>query len=116
MLEEMNRLVQLNKSFAFETTLAGIGYAKKLAVWSDMGYSIVLVFLKLPQLTHALDRVKARVAQGGHNMLEAVICRRFAAGLRNFEGIYKDIADAWYVLDANNPSVILLSGERSEHG
>lgn len=116
MLEEMDRLVQQNKSFAFETTLAGIGYAKKLAVWSDLGYSIVLVFLKLPQLTHALDRVKARVAQGGHNIPEAVIRRRFAAGWSNFENIYKDIADAWYVLDANDTTVVLSSGGRSSNG
>jgi predicted ABC-type ATPase len=116
MIEEMDRLVQQRKSFAFETTLAGIGYAKKLSAWSDLGYSVSLLFLRLPDVTHALDRVCARVVQGGHDIPEAVIRRRFAAGWRNFEGIYKDIADAWYVLDANNPSVILLSGERSEHG
>lgn len=116
MLEEMDRLVQQNKSFAFETTLAGIGYAKKLAAWSDRGYSIVLVFLKLPDLTHALDRVKARVAQGGHDIPEAVIRRRFAAGWKNFENLYKDIADTWYVLDANDTTVVLSSGERPSNG
>jgi len=116
MLEEMDRLVQQNKSFAFETTLAGIDYSKKLSTWSDLGYSIVLVFLKLPDVTHALDRVKARVAQCGHNIPEAVIRRRFAAGWRNFERIYKDIANAWYVLDANDKTVILSSGEHSSDG
>lgn len=116
MLEEMDRLVQQDRSFAFETTLAGIGYAKKLSTWSDLGYSIVLVFLKLPDVTHALDRVKARVAQGGHNIPEAMIRRRFAAGWRNFERIYKDIANAWYVLDANDTTVVLSSGERSIDG
>lgn len=116
MLEEMDRLVQQNKSFAFETTLAGIGYAKKLAAWSDLGYSIVLVFLRLPDLTHALDRVKARVAQGGHDIPEAVIRRRFAAGWKNFENLYKDIADTWYVLDANDTTVVLSSGERPSNG
>lgn len=115
MLEEMDRLVQQRKSFAFETTLAGIGYARKLSAWSDLGYSISLLFLRLPDVTHALDRVRARVVQGGHDIPEAVIRRRFDAGWRNFESRYKDIADVWYVLDANNPSVVLLSGERSKN-
>ena len=59
--------------------------------------------------------MRARVVQGGHDIPELVIRRRFDAGWWNFENRYKDIADAWYVLDANNPSVILLSGERSKH-
>lgn len=109
MLEEMDRLVQQRKSFAFETTLAGIGYARKLSAWSDLGYSISLLFLRLPDVTHALDRVRARVVQGGHDIPEAVIRRWFDAGWRNFESRYKDIADAWCVLDSNNPSVVLLS-------
>jgi len=45
MLEEMGKLVEQKKSFAFETTLAGIGYAKKLSSWSALGYTIRLVFL-----------------------------------------------------------------------
>jgi len=39
----------------------------------------------------------------------------FMTGWRNFKSRYKDIADAWCVLDANNPSVVLLSGERSKY-
>jgi len=32
----------------------------------------------------AIERVATRVAQGGHDVPEAVIRRRFEAGLRNF--------------------------------
>ncbi|MFO7747635.1 MAG: hypothetical protein R6V42_07485 [Orrella sp.] len=77
--------------------------------------SISLLFLRLPDVTYALDRVRARVVQGGHEIPEAEIRRRFDTGWRNFKSRYKDIADAWYVLDANNPSMVLLSGERSKH-
>jgi predicted ABC-type ATPase len=40
-------------------------------------------------------RVAARVKQGGHNIPEAVIRRRFIAGLRNFEVCYKSEVDHW---------------------
>jgi hypothetical protein len=34
-------------------------------IWSALGYEIVVVFLKLPSVCHAIKRVRARVAQGG---------------------------------------------------
>lgn len=76
----------------------------------------MILFLRLPEVTHALDRVKARVAQGGHNIPEVVVRRRFNAGWRNFEKVYKDMADAWYVLDANDTTVVLSAGERRRNG
>ena len=36
-----------------------------------------------------------RVAQGGHNIPEDVIRRRFAAGSRNFETLYRKEVDFW---------------------
>jgi len=112
MLEEMGRLVQQKKSFAFETTLSGMGYAKKLSSWSALGYSIRLVFLTLPDEQYAIDRVRARVTQGGHDIPEVVIRRRFRAGYRNFERVYKTLADAWYVVDANDNFRVVSSGGR----
>jgi len=47
----------------------------------------------------AIARVAERVRQGGHNVPEVVIRRRFAAGGRNFEELYRDLADAWVLYD-----------------
>jgi predicted ABC-type ATPase len=116
MLQEMGMLVQQKKSFAFETTLAGIGYAKRLSSWSALGYTIRLVFLTLPDEKYAIDRVRARVTQGGHDIPEAVIRRRFVAGHRNFERVYKALADTWYVVDANDNFKVVLSGGRGSNG
>lgn len=107
MIEQIDRLVEQRKSFAFETTLSGKGYAKKLAVWSALGYEITVIFLKLPSVCHAIQRVRAQVAQGGHDIPEAVIRRRFDAGWKNFETVYKSLASAWYVVDANDHSQVL---------
>lgn len=40
-------------------------------------------------------RVAERVRQGGHDIPETVIRRRFAAGLRNLENAYKFEVDTW---------------------
>ena len=40
-----------------------------------------------------------RVRQGGHAIPEAIIHRRFAAGLINFQNKYRAIVDAWALYD-----------------
>ena len=99
MLREIADCVQRGESFAFETTLAGLGYVAKIRQWRAEGYHVSLFFLSLPNAETAIARVVERVRQGGHDIPEAVIRRRFAAGLRNFEEIYKAEVDTWALLD-----------------
>jgi predicted ABC-type ATPase len=81
--------VQRRESFAFETTLSGLGYVARIRQWRSMGYEVSLCFLNLPSPEMAILRVAARVRQGGHAIPESVIRRRFAAGLSNLETTYK---------------------------
>jgi predicted ABC-type ATPase len=99
MLEEIAAQVQARRSFAFETTLSGLGYARQIPRWRTLGYPIKLIFLSLQTPETALARVALRVVQGGHSIPEAVVRRRFAAGLRNFETVYKPLASEWLHYD-----------------
>ena len=99
MLSEIDAAVASGESFAFETTLAGIGYLRQIRRWRSLGYHISLFFLRLPDPETAIARVASRVRQGGHDIPEAVIKRRFTAGLRNLERFYKPEANDWIVYD-----------------
>ena len=55
----------------------------------------------------AIGRVAIRVRQGGHNVPEDVIRRRFAHGLQNFER-YKLLVDSWQLYDNSDAPPILL--------
>lgn len=46
MLQSINSAVKKGDSFALETTLAGIGYARKITQLQSKGYRISLFFLK----------------------------------------------------------------------
>jgi predicted ABC-type ATPase len=61
--------------------------------------NVSLFYLRLPTVETAIARVATRVRQGGHNIPEDVIRRRFDAGLRNLEQAYKAAVDAWAVYD-----------------
>jgi len=95
MLEEIDECVIAGHSFAFETTLSGLAYLKKIAVWQQLGYQVKLWFLSLPTEEIAVSRVAQRVRQGGHNIPENVIRRRFKAGSENFHKRYSKVVDSW---------------------
>lgn len=108
MLEEIAVSVQRGESFAFETTLSGLGYLRHITKWRSQGFRVSLYFLALPSVEIAIARVAERVCQGGHNIPEAVIRRRFVAGLRNFNEHYRARVDAWLKYDNAGPAPVLL--------
>jgi predicted ABC-type ATPase len=98
-LQEIHRRVNVGESFAFETTLSGRNYARLIPRWRQAGYHVKLIFLSLPTADLAVARVAARASQGGHNVPEEVVRRRFDAGLRNFEDLYRKLVDTWILYD-----------------
>jgi predicted ABC-type ATPase len=101
------------ESFAFETTLAGRMYARRIPRWQAAGYHVSLIFLALPSPEIAIARVKERVRQGGHDVPEVDVRRRFVAGKRNFEDIYRHLVDAWSLFDNSGRVPVLLDwGEK----
>jgi len=100
MLEEIDECVLAGESFAFETTLSGLSYLRKIKRWKQLGYEVKLWFLALPSADVAVSRVEVRVSQGGHNIPEHVIRRRFKPGLHNFHNLYSKAVDSWVVSDS----------------
>lgn len=108
MLSEIDEAVTQGESFAFETTLSGLGYRQRIRDWRAQGYRVSLFFLRLADVETAISRVALRVRQGGHDIPEDVIRRRFAAGLRNFETIYKPEVDSWALYDNSGDEPTLI--------
>src|SRR5712692_3230128 len=86
MLTRMKALARARSDFAFETTLASRSFVPWLSALRAAGYRVHLAFLSLPSSDLAVARVAERRRQGGHDVPELVIRRRFGAGLRNFFG------------------------------
>lgn len=107
MLREIHQKVDSGESFAFETTLSGLNYARHIPVWRKMGYHIRLLFFSLPSADIAVSRVQIRVSQGGHDVPEHVIRRRFELGLKNFERVYRGLVDSWAVYDCSGKSPMI---------
>jgi predicted ABC-type ATPase len=109
MLEMIAEYVEHGESFAIETTLSGRTYARMIPQWKQAGYQVALFFLQLPNEDLAVSRVADRVAQGGHDIPEAVIRRRFHAGISNFHALYKPLVDDWRLYDNSGERPTLIS-------
>ncbi len=104
LLKELDRLAAGKESFAFESTLSGLGYASRLKRYRAAGFRIEFVYLKLDSTHLALRRIAGRVRQGGHNVPKEDVLRRFERSWSNFLRIYRPIADRWSVYD-NSESI-----------
>ena len=107
-LRELDRLVDAKADLAFESTLSGLRYAKRMQEWKAQGYSIEINYIRLPSSQLALIRVAARVKQGGHNVARTDVLRRYKRSWTNFLEVYRSLADHWTIYDNSEATPRLL--------
>jgi predicted ABC-type ATPase len=114
-LTRIKELAAMRQDFGFETTLAGRGHARLISGLKSNGYVVHLYFLWLPKADMAVSRVANRVRHGGHDIPEALIRRRFEAGIRNFFKIYIPLVDDWRLYDGSQmpPSLVARASDQS---
>lgn len=99
MLHRISELLESGQVFAFETTLATKSYKSKIALAQEKGYKVILLFFWLQDVELAIERVKTRVLEGGHNIEKDVIIRRYINGIANLFNIYLPIVDEVMIFD-----------------
>lgn len=109
MLERIDELFKNNQTFAVETTLATRSYKSKILEAQQNGYKVVLLFFWLRKVELAIERVKIRVKEGGHNIPKEVIIRRYFAGIKNLFEIYLPISNEVYIFDNSSPKYELIA-------
>lgn len=100
-LRRMEAYVAAGTDFAIETTLSGRAYARRIRRWRERGYRVAIIYLRLPSAEYAVGRVAQRVKEGGHDIPEGVVRRRFGRSWENFRELYGEIADEWLVYDSS---------------
>lgn len=105
MLSRIDELINQRQTFAFETTLSTKSYRKTIERVQAMGYEVVLLFFWLNSVKLAKERVKTRVREGGHNIPEGTIERRYVAGIQNLFKIYLPIVNRAYILTIRRVSI-----------
>lgn len=99
MLNRIGDLLNLNINFAFETTLSTKTLLSYIRKAKENGFEITLLFFWLSSIELAIERVKIRVVEGGHDIPVETITRRYKRGLNNFFKIYSDEVQNWMFIN-----------------
>lgn len=108
MLQRLHKLIHEGVDFAFETTLATKSYVHIIKEAKKNNYEITLLFFYLNTPTLAIERVKQRVANGGHHIPAETIERRYKSGLQNFFRLYISLADNFVLCDNSTNEMELI--------
>ncbi len=114
MLQKIDGFIKRKKDFAFETTLATRSYTNTIRKAKEKGYDVTLLFFWLDSTNLAIERVKTRVSEGGHNIQSNIIVRRYYNGLRNLFNLYIPQADYWMIFDNSNLAAGLIAEGNSD--
>ena len=111
MLLKIRYLLKRKEDFAIETTLATRSLQNIIIEAQKDGYFVTVIYFWLSSPEMALERIRARVAAGGHNILESTVRRRYNVGLSYMFGLYMGIADRWVLADNSTiPFKVIAQG------
>ena len=113
MLQRIDELLTQKVDFAIETTLATRSYVQLIKRAQSIGYKVHLLFFHLESPEQAIQRVAQRVSNGGHDIPEDVIRRRFVRGIDNLIHLYLPICNGVTIWD-NTQGEAKLIAKRTE--
>jgi len=116
MLQRIDELLPQKVDFAIETTLATRSYVTLVRRAQELGYKVHLIFFFLENEEQAIRRVAQRVSNGGHNIPEDDIRRRFKRGIDNLLHLYMPICDSVLVYNNAHGEAILVAKKGNSEG
>ena len=115
MLMKIRYLLKRHEDFAVETTLATRTLLKTVKSAQAAGYTVTLLYFWLNSPELAVERVRARVEAGGHNIPEETIRRRYNTGIYYFFKLYAPISERWILADNSQiPFRVIAEGSKDE--
>ncbi len=109
MLMKINYLLGRYEDFSIETTLATRSLVKIINEAHSVGYEVTLLYFWLNSPELAIQRVRDRVASGGHNIPDNVVRRRYMMGLQYFFDTYRPICDRWILADNSKSNFSIVA-------
>jgi predicted ABC-type ATPase len=82
-LQSAKRHINRAESFAVETTLSGKTYLQMMVDARRRGFEIVLIYIGTKNVEINLTRIKNRVIQGGHDVPQGDVRRRYKRSFEN---------------------------------
>lgn len=97
-LELTRSLIADQRSFSIETTLSGKTHLRTIEAAREAGFVVNLLYFLVASPDISLARIARRVSEGGHDVAEVDVRRRFERSIANLPA-YIGTVDQWRVFD-----------------
>lgn len=87
LLKKFDKLINENKSIILESTISGNYHTRVIEKARKAKYEIIFIYIFLDSVKQNIERIKHRVAMGGHNVPNADVERRYERSMKNFKHI-----------------------------
>ena len=88
---------------------------KTVRMAQNAGYTVTLLYFWLNTPELAIERVRARVEAGGHDIPEETIRRRYNVGIYYFFNTYAPVCERWILADNSQiPFRVIAEGSKDE--
>ncbi len=105
----LSAALKTQQSLVIESTLSGASLARTIAKAHEDGYLITIVFVFLDSEALCLHRIAGRVQQGGHDVPEADVRRRFGRVFPVFWNHYRPLADRCVLVYNGGESFFIIA-------
>lgn len=107
-LSRAREFIAANTVFTMETTMSGHVHLGLMEEARRSGMSPALLYFSVRNPEICLQRISRRVSEGGHDVPEDIVRRRFVRSHRNLAQ-YTAAADLWRIYEASGPKPCLAA-------
>ena len=105
-VKRLHSCVDNKETFNWETTVMTGFVVEFIKKAKQQGFHINLNFIGVGDVEQSIDRVRARVANGGHGVPEEIIRRRHSWQFRNIREVLDVVDTAMFYENKDNMSVV----------
>lgn len=109
--EEINR----DSDILLESTLSGRTLRKLIVQAAGRGFEIIIMFVFLGSIETCEARVRQRVNQGGHDVPQSDIERRYWRSISNFWRDYRFLVDGWVLHENSGGECVAIAYGRADN-
>lgn len=115
-LSRIDAMIAARATFAVETTLSGRAHLRVIEAARRSGLAVQMLYFSCRSPEICLERIARRVTEGGHDVPEALVRRRFERSLGNLPA-YLPRMDLWRVFETSGarPCVALEGSDARPH-
>lgn len=108
------KILQAKKSFSFETVMSHPGKVDFITIAKDKGYKTYLYYLATESVKINLQKVENRVEEGGHDVPDEKVVKRYGKSLDLLYPALKEVDRAYLIDTSKNKSEVIL--EKKNNG